>query len=106
MDWCNNRISNTSSRGCLNVSTYIIKNNIQAKILNINNSLNINTILLSSRFQLETKKVGTGLQITCGIICSVNNDYYLEVSKDTIWLTPDMIAEQFDIYSNVVWKID
>lgn len=106
MDWCNNRINNTSSRGCLSISTCLIKDKIEAKVQNVNNPLNINTILLSSKFQLETKKIGIGLQITCGIVCSVNDDYYLEISKDTLWLTPDMLSEQFDIYSNVVWKID
>lgn len=40
------------------------------------------------------------------VVCTSNRDAYLVVTKDTLWLTPDMIAEQFDIYSNVNWKIE
>lgn len=39
------------------------------------------------------------------VVCTSNRDAYLAVTKDTLWLTPDMIAEQFDIYSNVKWII-
>lgn len=40
------------------------------------------------------------------VVCTSNRDAYLVVTKNTLWLTPDMIAEQFDIYSNVNWKIE
>lgn len=40
------------------------------------------------------------------LVCSINKDAYLNVSTDILWLTPDMIGEKFDIYSNVAWKID
>lgn len=40
------------------------------------------------------------------IVCSVNDVSYLRVTPDIIWLTPDMISGEFNIYSNVVWKID
>ena len=40
------------------------------------------------------------------IICSVNKNAYLNTSTDIVWLTPDMLSEEFHIYSNVSWKID
>ena len=51
-------------------------------------------------------RVGDGLLGYISVVCTTNRSPYLTTSKDTLWLTPDMIAEQFDIYSNVVWKID
>lgn len=51
-------------------------------------------------------RMGEGLKGYVSVVCTSNRDAYLVVSKDTLWLTPDMIAEQFDIYSNVTWKID
>lgn len=41
-----------------------------------------------------------------GIVCSVSDMSYLRVTPDIIWLTPDMISGEFNIYSNAVWKID
>lgn len=49
---------------------------------------------------------GDGLRGNLSMVCSVNNDAYLRVVPDVVWLTPDMIGGEFDIYSNVVWKID
>lgn len=49
---------------------------------------------------------GGGLSGCLTMVCSVSKDAYLRVSTDVLWLTPDMISEEFDIYSNVVWKID
>ena len=51
-------------------------------------------------------RVSEGLTGYVSVVCTSNRSAYLTISRDTIWLTPDMIAEQFDIYSNVVWKID
>lgn len=54
----------------------------------------------------EVKRLGDGLKGYVSVVCTSNRDAYLVISKDTLWLTPDMIAENFDIYSNVNWKID
>ena len=49
---------------------------------------------------------GKGLRGSLTMVCSVNKDAYLRVSTDVLWLTPDMLGGEFDIHSNVVWKID
>ena len=51
-------------------------------------------------------RIGQELRGSATLVCSVNKDAYLRVSPDVVWLTPDMIGGEFDIYSNVVWKID
>ena len=51
-------------------------------------------------------RVGQGLSGSVTLVCSVNKDAYLRVVPDVVWLTPDMLSGEFDIYSNVVWKID
>lgn len=51
--------------------------------------------------------IGDGLRVSAGIVCSVSRDSYLRVVPDVVWLSPDELASaEFDIYSNVVWKID
>ena len=44
--------------------------------------------------------------VACSVICTTNTSSYLRVSTDVLWLTPDMLGEEFDIYSNVNWRID
>ena len=51
-------------------------------------------------------RVGQELSGSVTLVCSVNKDAYLRVVPDVVWLTPDMLSGEFDIYSNVVWKID
>ena len=51
-------------------------------------------------------RVGEGLRGYASLVCSTNKDAYLRVVPDVVWLTPDMLSGEFDIYSNVVWRID
>lgn len=49
---------------------------------------------------------GDGLRGSVSLVCSIGKDAYLRVNPDVVWLTQDMLSGEFDIYSNVVWKID
>lgn len=40
------------------------------------------------------------------IVCTSNRSAYLTVQPDVVWLTPDMISGEFDIFSNVKWSIN
>lgn len=51
-------------------------------------------------------RVGKGLCGHVSMVCSLSKDAYLNVVPDVVWLTPEMISGEFDIYSNVVWRID
>jgi hypothetical protein len=61
---------------------------------------------LGQRLSGEVKRIGCGLTGYISIICTTNKDVYLNVSKNVLWLTPDMLGEEFNIYSNVNWKIE
>lgn len=50
--------------------------------------------------------VGEGITGFISLVCTVNRDAYLRVSTDVLWLTPEMLSEHFDIYSNVNWNIN
>lgn len=50
--------------------------------------------------------ISQGLKGCVSFVCTLNKDAYLRVSTEVLWLTPDMLGEEFDIYSNVAWKID
>ena len=51
-------------------------------------------------------RIGEGLSGCVSMVCSVEKPAFLEVSTDVLWLTPDMLGEEFDIYSNATWRID
>lgn len=50
--------------------------------------------------------ISQGLKGSVSFVCTLNKDAYLRVSTEVLWLTPDMLGEEFDIYSNVAWEID
>ena len=78
------------SLGCLSVSAWRADNGLKEEGI-----------------EVSAWRIGGGLKVTAGIVCSVNKDAYLRVVPDVVWLSPDELAYgEFDIYSNVVWKID
>lgn len=75
-------------------------------ITKVGNDLTGAVSLISGELSASVTRVGKGLSGTISIICTTNRDSYLRVTPDTVWLTPDMISGEFDIYSNVIWQID
>lgn len=78
---------------------------VSIEVYPIGKPLDIECYRLGDIAELSVYPIGKPLTIECFRVCSINNDAYLRTSTDVVWLTPDMIAEQFDIYSNVVWNI-
>ena len=81
--------------GCLDVRVFPIGRTLDVRCFKVGESANVSAF-----------PIGQPLEVSCFRVCSINSDAYLKVSTDTLWLTPDMIAEQFDIYSNVKWVIE
>lgn len=55
---------------------------------------------------IKVSPVSPKLKVHFNILCSITNEKYLQVTPNIVWLSPDMIGGYFDIYSNVVWRID
>lgn len=55
---------------------------------------------------IKVLPVSPKLKVHVNVLCSVTNKKYLQVTPNIVWLSPDMIGGDFDIYSNVVWRID
>ena len=88
------------SLGCLSVSAWRTDNPLSVTASRAD-------ILEKDGLEVSAWRIGGGLKVSAGIVCSVNNDSYLRVVPDVVWLSPDELAYgEFDIYSNVVWKID
>lgn len=48
----------------------------------------------------------TPIKASCDLICSVNGNYFLYVEPDVVWITEGMLSGEFEIVSNVSWKIE
>jgi hypothetical protein len=68
--------------------------------------LHVNAFIATPSIAIKSAYIGAELKVRCNIVCGTNNNYYLNVTPNTVWLTPDMLSGEFDIYSNVVWRID
>ena len=79
---------------------------LSASVTKVGKGLSGTIDLIGGELSASVTKVGKGLSGTITIVCSTNRDSYLRVTPDTVWLTPDMISGEFDIYSNVSWKIE
>lgn len=68
--------------------------------------LNVGIKMVNPLLAVESRLLNAPLSVSCSLICDVNSEFYLYVEPDVIWLTPDMVSEEFDIRSNASWKIE
>lgn len=68
--------------------------------------LSVNIRDEGQHLNVGVKMVNPPLSVSCSLVCDVNSEFYLYVEPDVIWLTPDMVSEEFDIRSNVRWVIE
>ena len=91
---------------CLNVTTQHLntKLNVKAQVIDYT-SISIKNI--TQQLQVYINKYTSGLNIECRTICSNKQFTHLIVQPNYVWLNNDILSStSFDIYSNVVWKID
>lgn len=88
---------------CINVTTQCLNTNIDVDV-SVIDELNVSVHYLNDAITVNAYMIGR-LIIICQIVCGKTLPY-LDVQPDYVWLTPDMLSGEFDIYSNVVWKID
>ena len=79
---------------------------LQGSIERVGKGLNGNISRLGKGLRGGVERIGRGQSGNIGLVCYSDRDAYLRISTDTIWLTPDVISEEFDIISNVVWIIN
>lgn len=103
--------------GCLQVEIHPIGQSIDALCNRIGESINVSCLAIGNHIDVTCKRIGDNinvkcspigkvLNVVCAPICAVNKVFYLRVDPDYVWLTPDMLSGEFDIYSNVSWRID
>lgn len=81
--------------GCLSVSAS-----------RIGSGLKVTACRAGAQASVSASRIGSGLRVTAGIVCTVNRDAYLHVAPDVVWLDSSTVGGEFEIYSNVVWRIE
>ena len=90
----------------IEVLTNRIGDGLESSACRVGKGLSSNSSRIGDGLILSASRIGGSLHVVCSVVCSVSKDFYLDVSPDVVWLTPDMIGGEFDIYSNVIWRID
>ena len=90
---------------CLNVKATLLNLPVVVGI-SLLSGIECSASVLNLPLNVSVIDVTPRLKVHGSIVCSVGGGTYLRVSPDYVWLTPDMLSGEFDIYSNVVWKID
>lgn len=79
---------------------------LSASCKRIGNDLEIEAWKIGVMPDISCRQLNKGLKVICSLVCTVNRDAYLRVEPDYVWLTSEMLSGEFDIYSNVSWRID
>jgi hypothetical protein len=80
---------------CLDVSCRLVKSILRADVQ-----------LQNSLLRVSYSGCNVPLQASALLICSVNDNYFLYVEPDVVWITEGMLSGEFEIVSNVSWKIE
>lgn len=81
--------------GCIVTNVTLVKTDMRVTVEKDTNNL-----------KPTIKFLNNLLHITCSLVCSANKNQYLMVDPTFVWITPETLSGEFNIYSNVFWKID
>ena len=81
-------------------------NCLSGSVTRVGNCLSGSVTRVGNCLSGSVTRVGNCLSGNISLVCTTNRNSYLRVSPDVVWLTPDMLSGEFEIYSNVVWRID
>lgn len=90
---------------CLNVKATLLNLPVVVGI-SLLSGIECSASVLNLPLNVSVIDVTPRLKVHGSIVCSVGGGTYLRVSPDYVWLTPDMLSGEFDIYSNLNWNID
>ena len=90
------KYSNQLKEGCLSV-----------KVTQVRDPITVGIEDIGEHIQCKATDAAEHLQVCCSLVCGVNTTgKYLNVAPMVVWLTPDMLSGEFNIYSNTEWVIN
>lgn len=105
--------------GCLVVSGWRVGEGLKIGVERIGQGLAIASNRIGEELKIGIERIGQGLdvianrtggnlRITAGLVCdTAAAEYYLQVSPQTVWLTPsNNFSDDFIVVSNVSWRVE
>lgn len=69
--------------------------------------LNVTAERIGKGISLRTERMGQGVSVTCGLVCSVNKARYLKVEPKAIFLMPgNDFRDDVLVIANVDWQVE
>ena len=91
--------------GCLNVDIRKLGEALALDVTKLG-GMSVSASLYGEYLAPIVSEVGTHLNISCGIVCSLSDVFYLNVSPEEVqWITPDM-GIVYNVMSNIDWTIE
>lgn len=92
------------NRPTVTLSTSVLKNTAHIHALSLTSTAIVKIDGLKCRS--VANRIGLIPKISNSIVCSTSSEFYLEIDKKIIWLTPDNnFSEDVGVRSNVEWTI-
>lgn len=104
--------------GCLSVETFPIGENLEVSAFPVSEkgfaeTFRLDVPLIAECYSmrenvcLDAFELSRTLDVSCFPICSLNKEFYLKISLETVWLTYDNgWTTDVEINSNVQWIIN
>lgn len=57
--------------------------------------------------EIAVERKTSPIEFRCGIVCSIEDKFYLKIPQEHIWLIPENdFSEDVVVYANVTWRIE
>lgn len=102
--------------GCLKITLSAIEESIKPSLTSVTDGIKATlsgfeglrvALQYSPPMDVSLAGLGEALKVSFSEICTTPQDFYLEVSPNVVWLTPENnFSDNFEVKSNLKWTIE
>lgn len=102
--------------GCLNITISAIGESLKPRLTSVTDGIKATlsgfeglrvALQYTPVMQVSLTGIGEALKVSFSEICTTPQDFYLEVSPNVVWLTPENnFSDNFEVKSNLKWTIE
>lgn len=102
--------------GCLNITISAIGESLKPRLTSVTDGIKATlsgfeglrvALQYTPPMKVSLAGLGEALKVSISEICTTPQDFYLEVSPNVVWLTPDNnFTDNFEVKSNLKWTIE
>lgn len=102
--------------GCLKITLSAIEESIKPSLTSVTDGIKATlsgfeslrvALQYTPAMQVSLAGLGEALKVSISEICTTPQDFYLEVSPNVVWLTPENnFSDNFEVKTNLKWTIE